>query len=280
MTVIEKMHKHHPQMTETDKKIYMYILNNRTLFSLQPIADVAKKLSISTTSLMRFAKFIGFSGYAAFKKQLQLEEILHSSAGDRLQSLRDSQYSHSSQSMYRLERESLKGVLSQMNLREFELAVEAICTATDIFCVGLRENALSAQTIAYRLQSIGLPVGFSPSSFKDVDDCFLSHAEGKVLILFDQYPYSRRMRDLCQDCQEKKGKIILVTDYPTCPHVAFSDFSFFAPSKTDYLLNSLLSTMFFINLLFSEVIDKTKDEVIPLLTERDERRKNSGEYLL
>ena len=66
------MGQRYESMTDVEKKIYHYIMDNTLAVSLKPISQVASDLSISKTSLMRFAKGLGFQGYSQFKKTLKV----------------------------------------------------------------------------------------------------------------------------------------------------------------------------------------------------------------
>lgn len=76
MKLTEKIGRRYRDMTENEKRIFRLMMEDVKSFSLKSIGELAKQLDISKTTLMRFAKSNGFSGYSDFKKALQEEEIL------------------------------------------------------------------------------------------------------------------------------------------------------------------------------------------------------------
>lgn len=83
MKLIETIASNMDEYTKTEKKIATYIINNVLEFTLSTIGSVADELEVSKTSLIRFAKRMGFDGYIEFRKKLQEEEVMRFTPAER-----------------------------------------------------------------------------------------------------------------------------------------------------------------------------------------------------
>lgn len=57
-------------LTKTEKLIADYIVDNMNTIGLSTVTDVALKIGVSDTSVIRFIRSLGFSGFADFKRTM------------------------------------------------------------------------------------------------------------------------------------------------------------------------------------------------------------------
>ena len=62
-------------MTPLESEIASYILNNKDEFSYATLAKLSKDISVSETTVIRFAYSLGFDSFSAMQQKLR-EEIL------------------------------------------------------------------------------------------------------------------------------------------------------------------------------------------------------------
>ncbi len=247
------------------------------LFSLQSINEVANILNISPTSLVRFAKLLGFSRYAQFKKQLQHEQILTSTPKMRLEHLQTSNYLNSKTHILDQEINNLKDVMTTLNVEHYDALISAVLERKKIIILAWNESVFLAKTLSYRLRRLGLDVNVIARTESDFDEELLFVKTDSLIVVFDFYPYCKAL-DLALKQTAEKFEIALITDYEVCPLMKYATMSFLVPSKTDILINSLSAANFFINLIVSSVFEKTDDNKLQLIEKRDFIRKKSKEY--
>ncbi len=277
MSIIEKMNDSYQHMSETEKIIYHYILQNKVMFSLQSINDVAKQLNISPTSLVRFAKLLGFSRYTLFKKQLQHEQILTSTPQMRLKHLQESNYLNRQTHILEQEMESLKDVMASLSVEHYDAFIGALLKEKKVVCMAWNEAVFLANVFSYRLRRLGNDVRIISRVESDFDEELLLVEPNSLLVVFDFYPYCKAI-DLALQQVAGNHRIALITDYEVCPLLKYADMYFFTPSKTDVLINSLSAANFFINLVMSSLFEKIDNNGIQLIEKRDTIRKKSKEY--
>lgn len=61
------IHQHHSDLSTLDREILSYILKNEDTISKLNIIDLAERVHVSKSSILRLTKKLGFSGYSEFK---------------------------------------------------------------------------------------------------------------------------------------------------------------------------------------------------------------------
>lgn len=278
MDIIKKMGQKYESMTEMEKKIYYYVLDNTLEVSLMPISEVAENLGISKTSLMRFAKVLGFQGYSQFKKTLQEQEILDSSPAERMKKLYESDYINSAQRTKDKEIENIENTLMHIDDVNFNKLIELIMSNKMIYTLGWNVSSYLAEVLSFRLEHLGFNCSNIKRNIIDFDEQAMHIKKDDILIAFDFYKYSKPVERAVKVASDNNAEIIIITENLSCPLSRYSELVFCCSAKTDLLFNSMIGPMFFINLIVSEIIYRLDNKIIDVLDKRDKIRKKSGEY--
>ena len=278
MNIVKQMGQSYENMTEGEKKIYHYIMKNTLAFSLKTINEVSEELDMSKTSLMRFAKNLGFNGYSQFKKTFQEEQILESSPGERMKQLYESDYIMGLEKTKGIEFDNISNTLLNIDELKFNDLIELILSGTRIFTMGWDVSSYLAGILNFRLSHLGFYSNEVRRDSIDFDIQLMHLKENDILIVFDFYKYAKAVERAVEIAKINGAKIILISDDLSCPSYKHCDISFLCSVKTDILLNSMIAPMFLINLIVSELIYRLDGKVIEIFDRRYEIMKNSGEY--
>ncbi|WP_459129556.1 MurR/RpiR family transcriptional regulator [Guggenheimella bovis] len=277
MTIKETMKERYPTMTSSEKKIYRLIAENATSFALQPIAKVKEKLGVSASTLVRFAKNLGFEGYSDFRRTLQEEEILQSSPTKRMQELMSSQHEISGSEMAIQECEFIQQMISKLDQKEFNEFISDILQRQCCYVAGWRESAFLAEILSDRLKLAGVNVNLLYRRHAEFAEGLFSSKENDLLIIIDYFPYSSSILQAARYASEKGLKIVLITDQQKKEFEEIANLCFICTSRTDYFLNSMITALFFINLVTNELIERKKDVFLKVLQEREKIYSHSAE---
>ena len=278
MNIIEQMGQNYEKMTEGEKKIYHYIMKNTLAVSLKSINEVSEELDMSKTSLMRFAKNLGFNGYAQFKKTLQEEQILDSSPGERMKQLYESDYIMCLEKTKNKEFENISNTLLNIDDLKFNELIELILSEKRIFTMGWDVSSYLSGVLNFRLGHLGFDSREIKRDSIDFDVQVMHLKKDDVLIVFDFYRYSKAIERAVEIAKKQGAKVVLITDDMSCPVYKHSSMQFICQTRTDILLNSLIAPMFFVNLIISELVYRLDDKIIEIFDRRFEIIKDSGEY--
>lgn len=278
MGLIQTIGQKYESMTEIEKKIYQYIMDNPLAFSLKSINEVAEDLNISKTSLMRFAKGLGFQGYSQFKKTLQEEQILDTSPAERMKKLYESDYINSAKKTKKQEIENIENTLMNINDVKFNKLISLIMNDNKIFTFGWNVSTYLADLFSFRLNHLGFNCNSLKREIIDYDEQLMYIKKDDLLIVFDFYKYAKAAERAVKIAKENGAEIVVITDNFSCPLCKYSELVFFCSAKTDLLMNSMVGPLFFINLVISEVLYRLDDKIIDLLDKRFKIINDSGEY--
>lgn len=278
MNIVEQMGKNFENMTEGEKKIYQYIMKNPLAVSLKSINEVSEDLNMSKTSLMRYAKNLGFNGYAQFKKTLQEEQILDSSPAERMKKLYESDYLMCLEKTKNKEFENISNTLINIDDLKFNEIIELILEEKRIFTMGWDVSSYLSGILNFRLNHLGFDSREIRRDSVDFDVQLMHLKKEDVLIVFDFYRYSKSVERAVEIAKDRGASIILITDDMSCPVFKHSIMQFICQPRTDILMNSLIAPMFFVNLIISELVYRLDGKVIEIFDKRHEIIKSSGEY--
>lgn len=75
MSLDQLIYEKIPSLSAGQRKVAEYILNNKDEFSYATLAKLSKDISVSETTVIRFAYSLGFDSFSAMQQKLR-EEIL------------------------------------------------------------------------------------------------------------------------------------------------------------------------------------------------------------
>lgn len=144
--IIERIRIHYQEMTDTEKLIGDFFLNNEKKqdFSAK---IMSRQLHVSETALSRFAKKIGFSGYREFQYMYEINFHMPKYTNDDVvQRILDT---------YEMLLQSFNGSIEVGKIKSF---CEALSRAERIFIFALGSSACAASEFKLRFMRLGLQV--------------------------------------------------------------------------------------------------------------------------
>lgn len=244
--VLAKIKENLPLMHQNFRRIGSYILDNESNVAFSSIYSISKELAVSTATLVRFAKSLGYQGYQGFKRDLQ-EEIQHklqpyekvslSKLGDlpeaqRLQKLVQNEYSN------------LRDTLNALELSELELIIDTLKKCARIYIAGFGMTRHFAQILQTTLLSgQAKDVFLITGSISDYYPQLKNFSAEDIMFILTFPPYSAEVQQVAEVVKKRKGRLCLFTDSANCP--VYSDADIIIKCTT----NSLLMANSFVGLV-------------------------------
>lgn len=270
MTLIEQIAAHMSDYTKTERLIAERILENVLEFTVYSISDISEELGISKTSLIRFAKKMGFDGYIGFRKKLQEEEVMKHSSSERFQKLIKNNFMSSVDKIKHKEMDSIEACFDNLNVTYLETFIDKIIEGKRVYAGGLAVDAFLAEILCYRMKEYGYAFEALDRGKSSFEYQLLHAQEGDILILFDFPIYSSPLLETIRYAKMKGMFLVVITDYATCPLTKHSDLVFYCDSQIDLFNNSLVAPIFFINLLVSVILYKNDEKMVEYLKKKEE----------
>ena len=201
-----------PQLRQAAK----YVIDHPSDFGLDPIRVSARKAGVSTYTLVKISKYMGFSGFEAFRQPFRLALISVPSATDTPDWLDPAPMDGT---VERTHTDAVKNALSIVS-RSLELqkrdrldaATTMLIRARRVYLTAVRSSYAMAYYLHYvgrmALPTLELIPRHQNSAIDDLNDA----QPGDVLIAITVTPYSRETIDACRFARKKGMKLLLLSD--------------------------------------------------------------------
>lgn len=241
-------------MTDSEKKIAEYVLNNTSEIYKLSAAELASFTDTSGASVIRFVKKIGFEGFQEFKIALaknDVEEKDEEADYDYID-VKDTVREVMSKTA-RKNIKTIEDTLELLDEKQVEEAMNAIQKAKHIYLFGVGASALIALDFQYKLLRI------NKNAFMHLDShmqlSMAAHIEEEdVAIAISYAGKTKEVYSALFKAKEKGAKCISITKYGSNPVSSIADIKLQVPSIEKDLrvgaISSRIAQLTLIDILF------------------------------
>lgn len=252
-----------PRFSKGQKKIAAYLIEHFDKAAYLTAAKLGKSADVSESTVVRFASEIGFDGYP------QLQQALRDVSRNMLTAVQRMEVASSNidaddvlHKVLHSDIEKIRKTLEEIDKQTFDKAVDAITDARQIYVIGIGSAAALANFLTFYLNHIFDNVKILGStSASDVFENIVSIDENDVLVALSFPRYSTRTLKAMRYANEKKAKVIAITDSTMSPLSEFADHLLVARSDMASFVDSLVAPLSLINALIVSIGLRRKDEV-------------------
>ena len=250
--ILEKLKN--TRLTKKEKRIAEFFLDEEQRVFLMNVADIAKEIDVSDTSVIRFIKSLGFENFTDFKNSGQ-EDIKSrlDKTNDFIKNLDIIKENSIEQLYIHKINEEVNKIFNSSSQKQIKKISNLIIKAKNKYIVGFKSTAGIANFFGVRL-------GFmleNVSTF-NIDDSVVVNSifnikQEDILIIFDYPMYSKAAVVLAKIARENKAKILLFTDSDNAPLAEYSDILYKVKLNGISVFNSLISTQILIEYLLTYI---------------------------
>ena len=250
--ILEKLKN--TRLTKKEKRIAEFFLDEEQRVFLMNVADIAKAIDVSDTSVIRFIKSLGFENFTDFKNSGQ-EDIKSrlDKTNDFIKNLDIIKENSIEQLYIHKINEEVNKIFNSNSQKQIKKISNLIMKAKNKYIVGFKSTAGIANFFGVRL-------GFmleNVSTF-NIDDSVVVNSifnikQEDILIIFDYPMYSKAAVVLAKIARENKAKILLFTDSDNAPLAEYSDILYKVKLNGISVFNSLISTQILIEYLLTYI---------------------------
>ncbi|NLI68266.1 MAG: MurR/RpiR family transcriptional regulator [Bacilli bacterium] len=247
------------EMSKSQHKIADFILENPHSIPFLTGAKLAELTGVSEATVVRFATFLGFSGYNDMQKELARTIEKRLNTVERL-AMSPSEFTETEKVIYdhfNGDINNIKKTMEQLNIEDFEQAAEYILKAKRIYIIANR-SAFSLGTFLQYYFNIILGksqhIYSTESAFDNIHDV----NKDDVVIGISYARYTKSTLDVVSYAQERGAKIIALTDNLSSPITAYANIALFASSDMNSFIDSFVAPLSVINALIAFVGNKQR----------------------
>lgn len=262
LTVAERIRSDFDGLTRAERQLANAMLASYPMLGLDSITAVAAASGVSTPTVVRMAKKLGFAGFpelqAALRGELEATISNPIAKHDRWATAPDA---HILNRFADMATENLRQTLRQLNPETFNAVVSLLSDrARGIHVVGGRITRSLAEYLFTHLQVIRPGVTQIGSSSNTWPHYVLNMRHRDVLVAFDVRRYEQELIRLVDMAKARGVELVLFTDQWGSPASKHATHSFHARIEAPSAWDSSVVTLFIVEAVVAAVQDASWDE--------------------
>ncbi len=270
--LLSRIEAGYDSFSKGQKKLAGFIRENYDKAAFLTAAKLGEEVGVSESTVVRFAKAIGYDGYPEFQKDLS--EMVRT----RLNSIQRMEVTYGKISQGEILSSVLKSDIDKINQtmesidpEAFETAVDTILDAKHIYVIGLRSSEPLADFLSFYLNLICENVhAVDASGSSEIFEQLIRIGEEDVIIGISFPRYSMRTLKALEFATNRNAKVITLTDSVNSPISIYSSCNLIAKSDMASIVDSLVAPLSVINALIVALCMKKQTDVISTLETLEE----------
>lgn len=245
------------------KRIANYILESYDKAAFMTASKLGKTVSVSESTVVRFAAELGYDGYPSMQKSLQKMIRNRLTYVQRIEVANDRISDQNVlATVLQSDIEKIRLTLEEIDQETFNGVVDAIVTARKIYVIGVRSSAAIATFMGFYFNLIfDNVVMVSANTASEIFESLLRVGKEDVVIGVSFPRYSSRTVQAMNFARDRGAKTVALTDSEASPLASISDFTLKARSDMASFVDSLVAPLSLVNALLVAVSRKKNDDL-------------------
>ncbi|SDH46677.1 DNA-binding transcriptional regulator, MurR/RpiR family, contains HTH and SIS domains [Pseudobutyrivibrio sp. 49] len=265
--LISKINEKYGRMSKGQKLLANYIIDNYDKAVFLTAAKLGEIIGISESTVVRFASFIGYSGYPEFQQALEAMVRSKLNTTDRVEITKGGiEQNGVLREVLSSDALKIKNTMESMDEAAFYNAVETLLKARRIYVVGIRSCAPLASFLSFYLNLIfDNVVNLQTSSASELFEQMIHIGEEDCIIGISFPRYSMRTLKALEFANNRQANVITITDSIHSPMNLYSSCNLIAESDMHSVVDSLVAPLSVINALIVELCNRRQAQVADTL---------------
>ncbi len=268
LTVAERIRSKFEDLTRAERQLANAMLENYPVSGLGSITAVAEASGVSTPTVVRMAKKLGFRGFPVMQAALRAE--VEATISNPI--AKHKRWAESAPDAHILNRfadaamENMRQTLGQIDHKAFNAAAKLLSDEKrNVHVVGGRITRSLADYFFTHMQVIRPGMTLVATNSNTWPHYVLNMEKGDVLVAFDIRRYERDILQLAKMATEKGAKLVLFTDQWGSPAAKYATHSFHSRIEAPSAWDSSIVTLFIVEAVIAAVEttswDKTQNRM-------------------
>lgn len=224
-------------LSPSHRRVLDVILKNQQLASYSEIADIADRAMVNASTVVRFAKAMGFRGWPDLQQELRGRYLAGLTTEETLQEHRANLHSAVHDAI-KHDIGNLQKTLGTIDSDEGDAAIAALAAAGRILVVGMGSFSSPATVLAHLGKVIGYPISFEGRGGPHLASALNDLSTGDVLVIVNVW---RPIRDVVLAAEAARAAgvtVIALTDMRRGKLARLADHPLIVPSEGVSFLQS------------------------------------------
>lgn len=264
MNLFERLEMYSGHFSKGQKKIADFIKKNYDKLSMYTASRLGNEVGVSESTVVRFAYELHYDGYPELQKAIGDTVRTHSNSIQRLENAAEHLKNKEDviSSILHDDRNRIYETEKNVDREVFGRVVDEICSARNIYILGVRSTWYLAGMLGYYFQMIFDSVHvLEGSGTVDTFEQMTRISAGDVFIGISFPRYSRRTVRAMELAKKHGARTITITDSMQSPLIEFADYPLIAKSDVLAIVDSMTAPVSLINALVVAVSLKNQDSL-------------------
>jgi len=261
--VLRDLKDNYNQLTGSQKIIGKYVLDHYREVAFLSAIELGEKVGVSDATIIRFARSIGFTGFAELKNHIREGIKSFDSPYKRLSKSFDILEDKNNLTMQvgKIDLRNLEDFLLDIEIEKIEKATDAISKAHNIYLIGMRSSGILIDFLTLHLRRMGFKViAISEGGVVNAEK-IISITKNDLLITCSFPRYSKPTYNAIILAKKKGAKVITITDSDFSTISINSDIVFSLRIDNATFFNSYIVPMELCNILIMSLLEKDKEKI-------------------
>lgn len=261
-TIVEELRENYQKFTRAERKLADSLMANYPVAGLVSITEFAKTGEVSTPTVLRMIKKMGYSGFPKFQQSLrnELQESLSNPITKHERWNSTVPKEHVINRFAEASFNNLSQSLAQIDHRVFDNIARLLAKNSNVFIAGGRITHSIADYLSTHLQVVREGVQLLPPSSSLWPHQLLNMKSGDLLLMFDVRRYETDLYKFAELAQARGVVIVLMTDQWMSPISSLAKHSINVRIEVPSGWDSAVVTLFFVEALIAAVENELWEE--------------------
>ncbi len=262
ITVAERIRSKFESLTRAERQLANVLLENYPVSGLGSITAVAEASDVSTPTVARMARKLGFQGFPEMQATLraELEETISNPIAKHDRWAENAPDTHILNRFADAVMENMRQTLRQLNPDDFNAVVKLLCDLDrSVYVVGGRITRSLADYFFTHMHVIRNGMTQVASNANTWPHYVLNMKPGDVLVMFDIRRYERDILQLAKMAKSRGIVLVLFTDQWGSPAAKHAEHSIHCRIEAPSAWDSSVVTLFIVEAVIAAVQTETWD---------------------
>ena len=270
--------QHFDSFNHSQRLTASILRDHKTEFAFSTLESLAEKIDVSTTTIIRFSRVLGYKGFSEMQRDIQAELKQKESLPGRLADMPTISDNHLLRESFENDMKNIRKTLEVQRDEDLRKAIEIISGAINIYVLGMRSSFAVAHYMASQLGEIKKHVNLIQSIGMIYPEEIVGAGEGDVCIAYLFPRYSKVAATMISWLREHGAKVVLITSMNYGAVSSYGDVILPCAITSVTYKNSFAAPLCLTNYMIAALAKQNYDEAKEVLS-RTESILAQGYYL-
>lgn len=266
ISIFSSIHSKYNNLTNTEKKVADYVLENTRSVVYMSITDLADACDVGESSIFRFCKSLSYKGYQEFKIALAHSITVENEIPQLTdQILMDDTTEAVASKVLTTNVSALNETYNLIDIQKINQAIDYMINAERVSFFGVGSSLITAMEAKIKFMRITNKTEcLMDSHLQMMSAALMSNRDVAVII-----SYSGSTKDsieVARKAKERGAKVVSITRFEKSPLTTYSDLTLLCGANEGPLqggsLSAKISQLYLLDILYVEYFKKTSEQSI------------------